>query len=72
MPKKRKIETSEQQSARFNKAVQDMVDAGELNPIEADAKLDQAMGGVARLRQEWFDGDEDQEALSLEPDQPSD
>lgn len=33
--KKRKV-TQEEQSERFKKAVQDMIDAGELSPTEAD------------------------------------
>lgn len=36
MPKKKNQETQAEQSARFRKAVRDLVDAGELNPIEAD------------------------------------
>jgi polyhydroxyalkanoate synthesis regulator phasin len=36
MPKKKNPETQQEQSERFKKAVQDMIDAGELNPIEAD------------------------------------
>jgi hypothetical protein len=56
MPKKKLRETPEQQAERFRAAVQDMIDAGELSPTEADARFEQAMGGVARLREEWFDG----------------
>lgn len=40
MPKKKAQETQEEQSARFRKAVRDLVDAGELNPTEADKRLD--------------------------------
>lgn len=40
MPKKKKQETQAEQSERFKKAAQDMIDAGELNPIEADKALD--------------------------------
>ena len=36
MPKKLKHETQKEQSERFKKAVQDMIDAGELNPTDAD------------------------------------
>ena len=36
MPKKQQKETQKEQSERFKKAVQDMIDAGELNPTEAD------------------------------------
>ena len=40
MPKKQKQETQKEQSERFKKAVQDMIDAGELNPTEAEEALD--------------------------------
>ena len=36
MPKKKVHETQAEQSERFRKAVRDLVDAGELNPKEAD------------------------------------
>lgn len=39
MPKKGREETQKEQSERFKKAVQEMVDAGELNPTEADEAL---------------------------------
>lgn len=40
MPKKKKQETQKEQSERFEKAVQELVDAGELNPTEAERALD--------------------------------
>lgn len=40
MPKKQKTETSEEQAARFRAEVERMIAAGELNPIEADARFD--------------------------------
>lgn len=40
MPKKKRTETPEEQAARFQEEVQKLVDAGELNPTEADAALD--------------------------------
>jgi polyhydroxyalkanoate synthesis regulator phasin len=40
MPKKQQKETAEEQAARFQEEVQKLVDAGELNPTEADAALD--------------------------------
>ena len=40
MPKKKPGMTPEEQSERFKKEVQRLVDAGELNRIEAEAKLD--------------------------------
>lgn len=43
MPKKKNQETQAEQSARFKRAVRDLVDAGELNPTEADELLDKAL-----------------------------
>lgn len=40
MPKVKNKETPEQQSARFRAEVQKLIDAGELSPTEADARLD--------------------------------
>ncbi|MFT7359257.1 hypothetical protein [Parasphingorhabdus sp.] len=40
MAKQKRKETQKEQSERFKKAVQDMIDAGELNPTEAEAALD--------------------------------
>ncbi len=40
MPKKKNQETQAEQSERFKKAVRELIDAGELNPIEADAAVD--------------------------------
>ena len=40
MPTKKNQESQEEQSERFEKAVADLVDAGELNPIEAEAAMD--------------------------------
>jgi polyhydroxyalkanoate synthesis regulator phasin len=40
MPKKKNQESQAEQSERFKQAVRDLVDAGELNPIEADKALD--------------------------------
>ena len=48
MPKKKKQESQEDQSERFKKAVRDLIDAGELNPTEADEKFDRLMGNVRR------------------------
>lgn len=44
MPKKKQQESQAEQSARFRKAVADMVAAGELNPTEADSKFELLMG----------------------------
>lgn len=49
MPKKQRKETQKEQSERFKKAVKDMIDAGELNPTDADDCLDRLIkkgGGV--------------------------
>ena len=43
MPKKKKQETPEEQSERFKKAVQELVDAGELDPIEAEEKIERIL-----------------------------
>lgn len=40
MPKKKKVETQAEQSERFKKAVRELIDAGELNPTEADEAFD--------------------------------
>lgn len=40
MPKKVKQETQAEQSERFRKEAQKLIDAGELSPTEADAALD--------------------------------
>jgi polyhydroxyalkanoate synthesis regulator phasin len=46
MPKKKNQESQEEQSERFKQAVRDLVDAGELNPIEADKALDGLVKGA--------------------------
>lgn len=40
MPKKKHIETPEEQSARFRAEVERMIAAGELSPTDADAAVD--------------------------------
>lgn len=50
MAKKAKQESQAEQSVRFLKAVQDLVDAGELNPIEAEDEFDRLMAKVAPVR----------------------
>ena len=40
MPKKLNPETPQEQSARFIRVARKLVDAGELDPIEADAAMD--------------------------------
>lgn len=46
MAKKQKELDPKEQAARFRKAVQKMVDAGELNPTEADERFEQVMGRI--------------------------
>lgn len=46
MPKKKNQESQEEQSERFEKAVRDLVDAGELNPTEAQEDFENLMGKV--------------------------
>ena len=40
MPKKKREETQAEQSARFKADVQRLIDAGELNPTEAQTNFD--------------------------------
>jgi|AntRauTorcE11898_2_1112593.scaffolds.fasta_scaffold145034_2 polyhydroxyalkanoate synthesis regulator phasin len=49
MTKKSKQESQKEQSARFEKAVQDMIDAGELSPTEADEAMERVMKKVAHV-----------------------
>lgn len=46
MPKKQQQETAEEQSARFRAEVQKLIDAGELNPTEADAAFERVLEKV--------------------------
>jgi len=48
MPKKKRKETPEEQAARFREEVEKLVDAGELNPTDADAALDKMIRSRAR------------------------
>lgn len=40
MPKKKNQESQEEQSARFIRDAQKLIDAGEINPTEAEAAVD--------------------------------
>ncbi len=51
MPKKNPGMTPVQQSDAFRREVQRLIDAGELNPTDADAAMERAMAGV-RVRKE--------------------
>jgi hypothetical protein len=50
MPRKKKQESPQEQSERFRRAVRDMIDAGELNPTEADEAFERLMGNVRSPR----------------------
>ncbi len=45
-----KKESPNEQFARFQKTVQDMVDAGELSPTEAEEKFDRTMERVVKYQ----------------------
>ena len=47
MPKKKNELSQKEQSKRFLDAVQELVDAGELNPTEADERFERAMEQIA-------------------------
>ncbi len=47
MPKKKNEESPEDQFKRFQKAVKDMVDAGELNSREAERQMEKVMGNIS-------------------------
>ena len=47
MPKKTKHETPAEQSERFREEVQRLIDAGELNPTEADARFSHLLDKIA-------------------------
>lgn len=46
--KKDKKESPEAQSERFRKAVRDLVDAGELNPTDADKRINDILSAAAK------------------------
>ena len=48
MPKKLNPETQEEQSARFKREAQKLIDAGELNLTEADEKIEQLLRRSAK------------------------
>lgn len=50
MTKKPRKESQKEQSARFEKAVQDMIDAGELNPTEADEAFENVIKHVSHTQ----------------------
>ena len=46
MPKKKNELSQAEQSKRFRDAVQELVDAGELSPTEADERFERALKGI--------------------------
>lgn len=48
MPKKKRQESQAEQSARFKRDAQRLIDAGELSPTEAEAALDKLLQRGAR------------------------
>ena len=46
MPKKTNTESQAEQSKRFLEKVQELVDAGELSPTEADERFERAMAKI--------------------------
>lgn len=48
MPKKKEEISQEEQSRRFLEAAQRLIDAGELNPIEAEEALDRVVNHARR------------------------
>jgi polyhydroxyalkanoate synthesis regulator phasin len=50
MPKKKNQETQEDQRERFQKTVRDLVDAGELNPTEADNAFERLLTKAAPIK----------------------
>jgi hypothetical protein len=50
MPKKKQEANPEDQAKRFEAEVQRLIDAGELNPIEADERFERTLEQIARKR----------------------
>ncbi len=50
MPKKKVQETQAEQSERFKNAVREMIDAGELNPTEADEAFERLLSKAKSTR----------------------
>lgn len=50
MPKKKRNETPDDQSARFRAEVERLIEAGELSPTDADAALDHLVAKRARTQ----------------------
>lgn len=50
MPKKQNAETQAEQSERFKREAQKLIDAGELSPTEADGVMDKILRSEAAKR----------------------
>jgi hypothetical protein len=50
MPKKLKPETPKEQSARFKREAQKLIDAGELNPTDAEAAGSRLIAASSKSR----------------------
>ncbi len=50
MPKKKSDMTQAEQSERFRQTAQELIDAGELNPTEADKRFEAALAMAAPLK----------------------
>lgn len=48
MPRKKKEESAEEQAKRFEAEVQRLIDAGELDPVEADKRFNAALQKLVR------------------------
>lgn len=55
MPKKKRQESQKEQSARFQRDASALVEAGELNPIEADEAMNRMVRAGVRKRPESSD-----------------
>ncbi len=51
MPKKKKSESQKEQSKRFLEKAQELTDAGDLSPTEAEEKFKRAMDKVAAAKE---------------------
>lgn len=51
MEKQKDKENPKDQFRRFQEKVQELIDAGELSPTEADEKFERAMERIASIRQ---------------------
>jgi hypothetical protein len=50
MPKKKSLERPEDQVKRFEAEVQRLIDAGELDPTEADERFERAVSAARRTK----------------------